>query len=264
MQRKNYRWDASEYERHSASQLQWAGELIAKLDLKGHETVLDMGCGDGKVTAAIAALLPEGQVLGIDNSASMIQLAQRRHTRANLSFELLDIRDLLWTERFDVVFSNAVLHWIKRHLPVLLRVRKALKKGGRMLLQMGGSGNARDVVSIIDLLIRNQWAPHFNDFTFPYGFYGVQEYSGWLEQAGLNPLRVELFPKDMQHRDRHQLAGWIRSTWLPYLERIPDRETEPFIAAVVEEYLNHHPPDDQGIIHVAMVRLEVEAVKPDK
>jgi trans-aconitate methyltransferase len=264
MQRKHYQWDASEYERHSVAQLQWAGELIAKLHLKGHETILDLGCGDGKVTAAIAALLPEGHVLGIDNSAQMIQLAQRRHSGANLSFELLDIRDLNWTERFDVVFSNAVLHWIKRHLPVLVRVHKALKKGGRMLLQMGGSGNARDVVSVMDRLIHSKCGQHFKQFTFPYGFYGVQDYTGWLVKAGFSHLRVELIPKDMQHQDRHALAGWIRSTWLPYLERIPDRQTEPFITAVVDEYLNRHPPDDQGIIHVAMVRLEVEAVKPYK
>jgi len=128
MHRKQFKWDASDYERHSGAQLQWARDLIEKLDLRGHESVLDIGCGDGKVTAAIAARLPEGRVVGIDNSTAMIELARERHAGANLHFKRVDVRNLARTERFDVVFSNAVMHWIKRHLPVLRRVHNALQK----------------------------------------------------------------------------------------------------------------------------------------
>jgi len=106
-----------------------------------------------------------------------------------------------------------------------------------------------------------KWSPFFSDFTFPYGFYGVDEYRRWLAEAGLNTRRVELIPKDKKHKGRDGFAGWIRSTWLPYLSMIPEQMQAEFIEAISNAYLVRHPPDDEGLVHVDMVRLEVEAVK---
>lgn len=257
-----YRWNAEEYERHSSNQAEWARELIAKMGLEGNEAVLDIGCGDGKITAAIAALLPRGHIIGIDSSAEMIRLARQRHSGSRIAFEHRDVRALADRERFDVVFSNAALHWVKDHLPVLRRVRRSLKTGGRLVFQMGGRGNAREVVAVLEDLSRGKWAPFFRNFSFPYGFYGVEEYRRWLKTAGLQPRRVELIAKDMRHRGPGGLAGWLRTTWLPYLERVPAEREEDFIEDILQEYLKRLPPDPCGIAHVAMMRLEVEAVKP--
>jgi trans-aconitate methyltransferase len=265
MSKKNYQWDAAQYAQYSSSQFAWALELIDKLKLQGDETVLDIGCGDGKVTAAIADRLPRGRVIGIDSSLDMIALARRRHTdysNSRLSFQHMDVRELSHKNRFDVIFSNAVLHWVKRHVPVLRRIQQAMNKGGRLLLQMGGQGNAAQVVSILDSMIKGKWTCYFIIFEFPYGFYGPEEYSGWLMDVGLDPLRIELIEKDMQHKARDGFAGWIRSTWLPYLERIPTNRQQEFIDSLLDEYLNLHPMDNKGIVHVTMMRLEVEAVKP--
>ena len=111
-------------------------------------------------------------------------------------------------------------------------------------------------------MINPKWSPFFADFLFPYGFYGVDEYHRWLAQAGFKPRRVELIPKDMTHKGEDGFAGWIRSTWLPYLSRIPEQMKEAFIEAILDAYLVEHSPDKKGLIHVDMVRLEVEAVKP--
>lgn len=265
MNKTNYQWDAAQYAQYSSSQFAWALELLDKLKLKGDETLLDIGCGDGKVTATIADRLPRGRVVGIDSSLDMIALARRRHTEysnSRLRFQHMDVRKLSHKNLFDVIFSNAVLHWVKRHVPVLRRIQQAMKKGGRLFLQMGGQGNAGQVVSILDSMIEGKWAPYFLNFKFPYGFYGPQEYSGWLVDAGLDTLRIELIEKDMQHKARDGFAGWIRSTWLPYLERIPANMKEEFIDTLLDEYLNIHPMDNEGIVHVTMMRLEVEAVKP--
>ncbi|WP_157204828.1 class I SAM-dependent methyltransferase, partial [Methylomonas methanica] len=119
---KPYRWNAQDYAQNSQAQQQWAKELIALLQLIGHETVLDLGCGDGKVTSEIATIVDRGAVVGIDNSEAMVALAQGRYPEQqhpNLSFRVMDAGNLSFAECFDVVFSNAVLHWVKQHQPVI-------------------------------------------------------------------------------------------------------------------------------------------------
>ena len=263
MSEKSYQWNPADYARNSSAQFQWAQELIAKLHLRGDETVLDIGCGDGKITAAIAALLPRGEVVGIDSSPGMIALAQKAYPASahpHLAFQSMDARALAFENRFDVIFSNACLHWVKDHRTLLRGVRRALKPAGRLLFQMGGKGNAAAIVNAQESFFAcDPWKPYFEGFEFPYGFYGPEDYRPWLVEARLKPERVELFPKDMTQAGREGLAGWVRTTWLPYTERLPENMRERFVYEVVDSYLAAHPVDAQGLCHVQMVRLEVEA-----
>ncbi|MCI5157686.1 MAG: methyltransferase domain-containing protein [Candidatus Electrothrix sp. AUS1_2] len=260
---KQYSWDAEDYAQNSSAQQGWAEELMKKLDLQGYEAVLDIGCGDGRITAELADLLPEGEVLGIDSSADMLDLAREKFswsTHPNLSFQQRDARDLTSEAEFDVIFSSAALHWVSDHRPVLTVISRALKLGGRVLLQMAGKGNAASLIAILDELICSEkWRQYFTDFTFPYGFYGPELYTVWLKEAGLHPVRVELIRKDMSYPDRAGLEGWIRTTWLPYTERIPVERREAFVAELIDRYLEKYPVDKEGRIHVGTVRLEVEA-----
>lgn len=262
---KNYTWNAADYARHSSVQQVWARELVSKLGLNGTEKVLDLGCGDGKVTAEIGGLLTDGQVLGVDNSSAMIKLAREafpREKHPNLSFMPGDANQLSFEEQFDVVFSNAALHWVIDHKPVLTGISKGLRRNGRVLLQMGGKGNAAAILAVLEKLIaRKNWSHYFTGFAFPYGFYEPEQYREWLDEAGLKTIRTELIPKDMFYKDRDGLAGWIRTTWLPYTDRLPVDQRKPFISQLVEEYVKANPQDNNGRIHVGMVRLEVEAVK---
>jgi trans-aconitate 2-methyltransferase len=260
-----YDWNADDYAKHSTAQQKWARELIAKLHLRGFENVLDIGCGDGKVTAEIAAAVPNGSVLGVDNSRSMIELAQKKYPAAkyaNLSFQRADARELSFNRQFEIVFSNATLHWIRNHDPVLAGIYKSLRPDGRVLLQMGGRGNAAGVIAVLeDVKKADRWAPCFAGFEFPYGFHEPGDYKTWLKQAGFHSVRAELIPKDMTHAGLSGLAGWIRTTWLPYTQRIPENQRRAFIEELVHKYTQKYPPDKAGMIHVQMVRLEVEAIK---
>ncbi|MBN1999123.1 methyltransferase domain-containing protein [candidate division KSB1 bacterium] len=262
---KKYTWDAKDYQKHSQAQLGWAQELIEKLNLEGFENILDLGCGDGKITAEIARHVPDGTVLGIDNSLSMINLSKKYYPikkYRNLAFRLMDVTNLSFLEEFDVIFSNAALHWVKDHRPVLEGVYKALKPGGRILIQMGGRGNAGDIISSLDKIIqRMEWDEYLKDFEFPYGFYDTDEYTRLLQKTGFKIKRVELLSKDMVQDGRDGLAGWIRTTWLPYTDRVPEGERDKFIDELTADYLNEFPLDEYGKAHVAMVRLEVEAGK---
>ena len=237
----------------------------AKPGLFRNERVIDSGCGDGKVTAAIAASVPQGAVTGIDSSPEMRRFAREhfpRRIHPNLTFIQMDARHLTFLEEFDVVFSNAALHWISDHRPVLAGIARSLVPGGRAVLQMGGKGNADQVFRVLEVLLeKRRWKRYFEGFSFAYGFFGTAEYRQWLEEAGLEPIRVELNPKDMAYSSREDFASWIRTTWLPWLARLPDGEKPEFIKAFIDAYLLQYPADKEGAIHIGMIRLEAEAEK---
>jgi trans-aconitate methyltransferase len=261
-----YSWNAEDYAQHSSAQQTWARELIAKLRLQGDERVLDLGCGDGKVTVAIAQQLPKGRVVGVDNSAAMIQLAQQQYPPdafPNVEFCQMDARQLTFDMAFTLVFSNAVLHWIDDHPAVLRGLYQSLQPGGYMLLQMGGQGNAADIIQAFETVISQaEWASYFQGFRLPYTFYGVEHYLRWLPEVGFDPLRIELLTKTMTHAGADGLAGWIRTTWMPYTQQVPPECRDELVNQVVEVYLRHHPIMADGNTDVRMVRLEVEARKP--
>jgi len=260
-----HKWNPEDYEKHSSAQEKWADALISGLKLKGDEHILDIGCGDGKITAKMAARVPEGRVLGIDSSLDMIGFARKKFPPvqcANLRFELGDALSLDFDREFDIVTSFACLHWIEDHLSVLKGVRRSLRPGGRLLIQCGGRGNAGELMALTEELIRKSiWARYFQGFRFPYYFYGTEGYHSWLEQAGLEGVRVALVPKEMVQQGKDGLEGWIRTTWHPVLERVPEDLRQQFIREMAEGYLERHPLED-GLAKLDMMRLEVEAKRP--
>ncbi|MGO9123088.1 MAG: class I SAM-dependent methyltransferase [Desulfomonilaceae bacterium] len=263
MEPEPYRWNARDYAKNSSGQFEWAQELIAKLDLQGYESVLDIGCGDGKITYRLAEAVKRGYVLGVDQSEEMIRIAIEQFPPAkypNLSFLRMNAMDICVSHKFDVAFSNATLHWVKDQVAVLRGVRKCLKSGGKILFQMGGCGNAADVFVAIEKLLQHvPWRQYYEDFTPPYHFYTPEEYEAWLLETGFRPVRVDLLPKDMQHHGAERFKGWLRTTWFPYTERLPVELRDTFLSELVETYLMAHPVDANGNTHVKMVRLEVEA-----
>ena len=262
---KKYQWDADEYMQFSSSQQKWARESIEKANLKRNERVLDVGCGDGRITAEIAKFLTEGSVVGIDNSEHMISLAKEKFSRKeypNLSFKILDAKSLKFYNEFDVVVSNAALHWTDEHVKILKGMYNALKKGGRILLQMGGKGNVPEAFFVINKMMAHpKWSSYFNNFKFPYYFFGVDEYGNFLSQTKFSSTSVEIVEKDMQHKGREGLTGWIKTTWLPYIHAIPEEQREEFINDLCNEFVKNFPADRDGFYHANAKRLIVQAKK---
>jgi trans-aconitate methyltransferase len=128
---------------------------------------------------------------------------------------------------------------------------------------MGGKGNGRDILAAADKLITDEkWRSYFDNFSFPLLFCSPDEYRQWLTDAGLSPKRLEIIPKDMAQKGREGLAGWIRTTWQPYTERIPESRREDFIDDLIDLYGKSFPIDNDGLFHIKMVRLEIEANNP--
>jgi len=261
-----YQWDAKDYHKSSSEQKKWGLELLDKIALSGSELVLDIGCGDGKLTAEIARRVPHGSVLGIDKSEDMIRFTgELYHPKVfpNLRFILLDACNLNFHQEFDVVFSNAVLHWVSDHPSVLEGITKSLRHGGKVIAQMGGKGNASGILRVLDTLIHGEkWASFFKGFSVPYTFYDDREYMTQLKSAGLKVKRIELIPKQMVHDGREGLAAWIRTTWLPYIRRVPENLNTDFIYEIVDTYLTIEGLNISNIVPVEMVRLELEAERP--
>lgn len=259
----NHQWNAADYAKNSGAQLEWARELIDKLALKGDEALIDIGCGDGKISAQIAQALPSGRVFGIDLSPDMVQLARETfdaRNHPNLRFLQMDATKIQQARAFDVAFSTAALHWVADHQAVLNGVRACLKPGGRLLFQMGGRGNADAVYEALQIVMEGEaWQPYFEDFGYPYHFLEPEAYERWLPECGFRLKRAELIPKDMVHQGKEGFMGWLRTTWFPYTDRLPADRRDPFLDEVVDAYLATHPPDAEGKTHVEMVRLEIEA-----
>jgi trans-aconitate methyltransferase len=106
-----------------------------------------------------------------------------------------------------------------------------------------------------------RWRDFFRNLERPYFFYSPEEYQDWLSRCDFQSRKVELVDKDMVFATPENFAGWLRTTWLPYTQRVPESAREEFVAAVIARYLDRHPLDDAGRVHVRMVRLEIDAVK---
>jgi trans-aconitate methyltransferase len=300
-------WNAADYAANSAVQQTWARELIAQLQLRGDERVLDVGCGDGKVTAELARAVPKGSVTGIDASPEMIRFARKTFSpgkHPNLGFQVMDAREINFADLpapsphqreeragarrssvsnsnprsptlsplgrgegeeeawFDVVFSSSALHWVDDHRAFLRGAASVLRSGGRLVVSCGGKGNAHDVfVALRPEMRLKRWREFFRKLEKPYFFYSPADYEKWLPRFGFKSRGVKLSPKDAVYHGRDGFAAWLRTTWLPYTQRVPENLREEFIAAVKDRYVAKHPPDTDGRVHVRMVRLEIDAVK---
>jgi trans-aconitate 2-methyltransferase len=259
------KWNPADYAANSVVQQTWARELIARLRLRGDERILDVGCGDGKVTAEIARAVPKGEAVGVDASPQMIEFARKTFPPAkvpNLEFHVMDAREIQFLRKFDLLFSNAALHWVDDHQAFLRGAASVLKPDGRLVVSCGGKGNAHDVFLALRPEMRlKRWREFFRKMEAPYFFYSPEEYRKWLPRFGFKTCSVKLAPKDATYEGREGFAAWLRTTWLPYVQRVPENMREEFIVAVAERYLAKHPPDKNGLVHVRMVRLEIDATR---
>jgi trans-aconitate 2-methyltransferase len=189
-------WDAATYDRVSEPQVEWARQVLARLDLRGDETVLDAGCGSGRVTLMLLELLPAGRVVAVDAAPSMVE--QARAALPDDRAEVLpatDLTELELEESVDVVFSNAVFHWVEDHDALFERLHAALRPGGRMVAQCGGQGNVDRFLRIAtEVGSRPPFAEHLRGWTGPWRFEAPGPTEKRLRRAGFDEARCWLSP----------------------------------------------------------------------
>ena len=183
-------WEATKYSRVATPQREWSGAVIDRLKLAGNETVLDAGCGSGKVTEDLLGRLPEGRVIGVDGSPSMISEAEARlGDDPRVSFLCQDLTSLEVGEPVDAVFSNATFHWIHDHSALFSATAAATRPGGSLVAQCGGKGNVSEVVEALRIVgAQEPFAGVFGDFEEPWNFAGPEETEIRLFEAGYGEI----------------------------------------------------------------------------
>lgn len=257
-----FEFDAEKYKKASAHQRQWGEKLIAELDLKGDERILDLGCGDGGLTAQLTELVPIGLVVGIDASRSMIDSARKNHKNENLRFDLMDINTIDFEDEFDVIISNAALHWIKDHKRLLQNVYKSLKAGGIVRFNFAADGNCSTFFKVVrQVMAEERYTEYFDVFDWPWYMPTVDEYEKILKQFGFKQIRVSSENADVYFPDKEAMTGWIdQPSIVPFLKCIDDIDKQPFRDAVVENMIKEAIQPD-GSCFEAFRRINVFAKK---
>jgi trans-aconitate methyltransferase len=231
-------FDGKKYAQASAHQKEWGARLIAELDLDGTEHILDLGCGDGGLTSQLAALVPQGRVVGVDASPGMIDVAGTRAT-GNLSFCLMDINHWTLADRFDLIFSNATLHWILDHGVLLANVYDHLTDTGVARFNFAGEGNCSCLCRVVnEVMQQNKYEPYYQDFVWPWFMPSVEQYEALLQHVPFRETRVWGENTDRNFPGADALIGWIdQPSLVPFLRQVEGPVKKDFRDAVVERML---------------------------
>jgi trans-aconitate methyltransferase len=233
-------WHASDYYRQSSLQQVMAEEQLRLLTLEGSERILDVGCGDGKVTAEIAARVPRGSVLGVDPSRDMIAFASSHFgppARPNLRFEVADARRLPYREAFGLVVSFNALHWVPEQAAALGSIRAALRPGGRALLRLVPQGRRKCLEDVIEDVRRQpRWADYFRGLQEPYVHFTPEEYRALAERCGFRVVELRVEDRAWDFKTREAFVAFGRATFVEWTRYLPEREWQAFITEVLDRY----------------------------
>jgi trans-aconitate 2-methyltransferase len=233
-----FEFDGDKYAGASAHQKEWGQRIIGELGLKGNERILDLGCGDGALTAYMADLVAQGSVLGIDYSRGMIDAAVK-NKRNNLSFLLKDINELDYTDEFDLVFSNAVLHWIKDHDRLLKSIYASLKKDGIIRFNFGSEGNCIHFLKVIrQAMALPQFSGYFVNFEWPWYMPGVAEYQSIIDRHPFRDVKLWGENADRYFPDTEAMVKWVdQPSLVPFLQFVEPSAKQEFRDFVVRRMI---------------------------
>ena len=242
-------WDGAKYDRISGVMERLGLDVLDRLELSGDETVLDAGCGSGRITEALVERLPEGRVIAVDESPSMTKAARERLGPA-VEVLTLDLLELDLDEPVDAVFSTATFHWIADHDRLFWRLHGNLRPGGRLVAQCGGEGNITVLrEAIVPIMTREPYEEHFESFSPPWNYASAEATEERLRRAGFDEVRCWLTPAPRQPEEPREFLSNI--VLGPHYQHLPEELRESFMDEVMETL-----PEP---VTVDYVRLNIDA-----
>ncbi len=243
-------WDGTSYDRISGVMQSMGLEVLSRMELTGEETVIDAGCGSGRVTEAILDRLPRGRVIGVDGSPSMIAAARER-LGPGPELIVADLLELEVPEPADAILSTATFHWIGDHERLFARLRACLRDGGRLLAQCGGEGNIVELRRRAMLVgAREPFAEHLEGFRPPWNYAAPEETRRRLLGAGFTSAECWLTPAPQQPEHAREFLETI--VLQPHVQALPPELRERFMDEVLAEL-------GEPVV-VDYVRLNIDAI----
>lgn len=241
-------WDPAAYARDARFVSDLGAPLLDLLDARAGERILDLGCGDGALTARLAE---RGcTVVGVDASRAMVEAARAR----GLDVRVMDGRALVFSSEFDAVFSNAALHWMPEPQNVLAGVRRALKPGGRFVAEFGGEGNLAAIVRALNAARVRRGLTALMPWFLP----SPVEYRRLLESEGFSVRLLRLWPRPTALPNG--VEAWQASFARPFMAGLAPEDRLPMLQEVAETLeATQRGPD--GCWLADYVRLRVQAVR---
>ena len=242
-------WEKEKYEKNARFVSVYGEELIEWLNPQKDEYILDLGCGDGVLTKKITEY--GCKVLGLDGSQKFVEAARKIGIEAIQG----DAQNMKFENEFDAIFSNAALHWMTNPEKVMEGVSRALKKGGRFVVEMGGKGNIEKIENVIFEITGKFGFKAKKIWFFP----SEEDERVLLEKYGLKVKRMISFPRPTLLPTG--IKGWLQTFSAPVLVNVPVEMHEKLIDEITEKVEKELERNENGQILADYVRLRFEAVK---
>ena len=257
-------WDATTYHRVANPHVDWGQPVLARLPLAGDETVIDAGCGSGRLTAELLDRLPRGHVIAVDRSAAMLGEAERHLAPLygdRVSFVRADLdRDRLDGLQADHIFSTATFHWVTDHARLFRALHDVLRPGGHLVAQCGGGPNIARVRQRIDTLVQAEPSVRgLAGWPGPWTFATPAETDARLAGAGFTEIETGLIPAPASFPDAAAYREFIATVVLgEHLARIPTESGRDDLLG----YLTAKAAGDDSPFTLDYWRLNITARRP--
>lgn len=252
-------WSSKHYNNAAGFVPKLTSKVVSYLDVQSTDRILDIGCGDGSLTSQIAQAASSGQVLGLDASKSFIETATEKYSTSNCAFKYQDCSKLenypeVLDGSYDKVFSNAAMHWILRNpnsrVKFFQNVSKALKPGGKLVFEMGGSGNVAEVqAAATSALIHAGVSVEETREANPWFFPSTTWMEATLQDCGFDvevcehEYRATKLTADTEDKSGG-LEGWVKLMCGQFLEKVPEGRKRNAVAKeicdVLEPIITRH------------------------
>lgn len=256
-------WNSGAYHQLSEPQLLWGKRVLSWLSLRGDETVLDAGCGTGRVTAELLDLLPRGRVVAVDFSENMLRTA-REHLQPRfaerVAFVEADLQFLPFDRAFDGIFGTASFHWVRDHDRLFRSLYQALRPGGWLCAQCGGHGNAAKLLAhVAELSSGPPYAEYLAAYENPWEFATAETAAERLRRAGFIEVQTEIIQAPVSFEDSGEYRRFLETVVLrTHVERLPSPEARAqFLEALACQAAANHPR-----FEVDYCRLNLRARRP--
>jgi trans-aconitate 2-methyltransferase len=239
-------WNAASYHRVANPHVDWGRAVLDRLPLRGDETVIDAGCGTGRLTELLLERIPNGKVIAVDQSANMLAQAEAHlgpRFGDRVRYVQSDLLYLPFSREADVVFSTATFHWVRDHPALFARVYQALRPGGWLIAQCGGGPNIAAVANrALAILHRPPYAALVGPWEGPWHFAAAPDTVARLGSAGFARPEAEVIHAPVVLEDEATYREFLTTVVLgTHLERIPDPALR---AAFIDEMVAAGAGDD--------------------